>query len=374
MQKTFLFIMLLCTLGVVRAQVVTPPAGSAGAIIGPPGGSLGCIQLYATATTLAGCVTTPAKLGTADPGFTGEVFVIDSATTTTAAFTQFVQEADLNLTADEVAQKVIYSLTTNFNGTHNYEYDIANQTIMNFNGTGKAGVSATLPLALFNGQMNLIGTVTDAWVTDFYAQTTSVAGNVDLAANFWGTFTNVSGTMVKVANVYFPAISNGGTITALYGMWSDAQGGLANQYFPEWYDEAGVWVIHSTNAFNAVYQARPALYNPQFTKFSIAQLNANSYERGVCQWESNVYVCTTEAGAGGGTLRAFQLGDAGVSVTFGGLLTNHSVAFAALGTPANGTQYYCSDCTVTSGIDDTCKATGNGAKADRINGAWKCAQ
>lgn len=51
-------------------------------------------------------------------------------------------------------------------------------------------------------------------------------------------------------------------------------------------------------------------------------------------------------------------------------ITGH--AFAALGTPGNGTEEYCSDCTVTSGIDDTCAASGSGAWAQRINGAWKC--
>jgi hypothetical protein len=53
---------------------------------------------------------------------------------------------------------------------------------------------------------------------------------------------------------------------------------------------------------------------------------------------------------------------------------NGSLVFAALGTPADGVQTYCSDCTVVSGIDNTCANTGTGAMAFRINGAWKCEQ
>lgn len=55
-------------------------------------------------------------------------------------------------------------------------------------------------------------------------------------------------------------------------------------------------------------------------------------------------------------------------------LLNNSAAFAGLGTPSNGTQQYCSDCTVTSALDNTCAASGGGSMAFRIAGAWKCVQ
>lgn len=45
-----------------------------------------------------------------------------------------------------------------------------------------------------------------------------------------------------------------------------------------------------------------------------------------------------------------------------------SVAFASLGTPANGTAIYCSDCTKAT----PCASGGSGAFAKRINGAWDC--
>jgi hypothetical protein len=48
------------------------------------------------------------------------------------------------------------------------------------------------------------------------------------------------------------------------------------------------------------------------------------------------------------------------------------VTFLNLGAPANSAIFYCSNCTVTSGIDNTCAGAGTGAMAFRIDGAWKC--
>jgi hypothetical protein len=45
-----------------------------------------------------------------------------------------------------------------------------------------------------------------------------------------------------------------------------------------------------------------------------------------------------------------------------------STAFASLGTPINGTFYYCNDCTVAN----PCGAGGTGALAKRLNGVWVC--
>lgn len=48
------------------------------------------------------------------------------------------------------------------------------------------------------------------------------------------------------------------------------------------------------------------------------------------------------------------------------------LAFASLGTPADGTFVYCTDCTVTGAGDNTCAGSGTGALAIRLNGAWRC--
>lgn len=53
--------------------------------------------------------------------------------------------------------------------------------------------------------------------------------------------------------------------------------------------------------------------------------------------------------------------------TFVGLLVS-ATAFAALGTPSNGTVLYCNDCTIAN----PCAGSGTGALAKRLNGAWVC--
>lgn len=45
-----------------------------------------------------------------------------------------------------------------------------------------------------------------------------------------------------------------------------------------------------------------------------------------------------------------------------------AVAFASLGTPANGTFAYCSDCTTAN----PCAGSGTGALAKRLNAVWVC--
>lgn len=51
-----------------------------------------------------------------------------------------------------------------------------------------------------------------------------------------------------------------------------------------------------------------------------------------------------------------------------GELTYGAATFSALGTPANGTLAYCSDCTIAN----PCAGSGNGAFAKRLNGVWVC--
>jgi len=45
-----------------------------------------------------------------------------------------------------------------------------------------------------------------------------------------------------------------------------------------------------------------------------------------------------------------------------------AIAFASLGTPANGNFVYCNDCTIAN----PCNSGGTGALAKRLNGAWVC--
>jgi hypothetical protein len=51
-----------------------------------------------------------------------------------------------------------------------------------------------------------------------------------------------------------------------------------------------------------------------------------------------------------------------------GAVTLTAILFANLGTPANGTFYFCSDCTIAN----PCAGAGTGALAKRLNGVWVC--
>lgn len=69
----------------------------------------------------------------------------------------------------------------------------------------------------------------------------------------------------------------------------------------------------------------------------------------------------------------------GSLVTFTGgantaLMSIKAMAFANLGTPADGSMTYCSDCDAPTLIDSTCTSVGGktGSFAARVNGAWKC--
>ena len=81
------------------------------------------------------------------------------------------------------------------------------------------------------------------------------------------------------------------------------------------------------------------------------------------QWSSDISEIGNQAG-GTGTLRETRIIGQDVQIPV--------LAFAGLGTPSNSATAYCSDCTVTSSINDTCAGSGSGAYALRINGGWVC--
>lgn len=66
----------------------------------------------------------------------------------------------------------------------------------------------------------------------------------------------------------------------------------------------------------------------------------------------------------------------GIISLLGGFGAITGVAFADLGTPANGTFTYCSNCTVTTPgppvLNNECATGGDGAFAFRLNGVWRC--
>lgn len=319
------FAFVLCFLGsnMAIAQVVNAPFGTSNAIVGPPGGSAGCVQLYATATTLAGCVGTIAKIGTQDVGFPGEVFVVDTPTTVASGAIQFSENWDLNLVANETGEHLEHYSIMNLNGTVNYSAGGGDAPLwgtVNVNTTGTVGAVGN-PTTGVAGQVDFLAGATGGVVTGLFG-TCQAGFNATLTScsGVWGQVSSTVGDTITNASDFYAQAPLGGSTgyQIFFGYFEEGIGGAAAQAFDEWYDERGVWAIHSINTFNAVYQARPALYNPQFTKFSLTQLNTNSYERIVTQWESNEAVVRTEAGSGAGTLRRLGLGGAGVDILTGG--------------------------------------------------------
>jgi len=75
---------------------------------------------------------------------------------------------------------------------------------------------------------------------------------------------------------------------------------------------------------------------------------------------------TTALNWSSGTLNSAN--DTSISRRAAGEFGWTAVLFAALGTPANGTFCYCSDCTIAN----PCAGSGTGALAKRLNGVWVC--
>jgi hypothetical protein len=160
-----------------------------------------------------------------------------------------------------------------------------------------------------------------------------------------------------------PVVQSGGTVANSFGFYNEDIGpvtGITNPYY-EWFDSTGVFRIKEDNSFDSVGQAIAALYNPQFTKYTPGATNFERLIEG--RWNGNVAEVGAEKG-GTGTLRELRFIGLDVQLP--------TLAFANLATPSNSAEVYCIDCTVTSGTDNTCAASGGGANAFRINGAWKC--
>ncbi len=146
-----------------------------------------------------------------------------------------------------------------------------------------------------------------------------------------------AGTLTEGRGYWVQTPGIGGTFPFYTAFYSDALGGTATNAYSFWANESGVFRIKADNTFNSVYQAIPALYNPQFTKYTAGAVN---YERIILgEWESNVAYVTTEAG-GTGTLRNIQID--GAEVDLG--TTSHLVKIPAASFLFNGLT-----CTVVAG-------------------------
>ena len=72
--------------------------------------------------------------------------------------------------------------------------------------------------------------------------------------------------------------------------------------------------------------------------------------------------------ANGGVKLGATGADVLLSAASANVMTWSGVAFASLGTPANGSFAYCTDCTIAN----PCAGSGTGALAKRLNSVWVC--
>lgn len=109
--------------------------------------------------------------------------------------------------------------------------------------------------------------------------------------------------------------------------------------------------------------------------------DASNYERVRVGFDGTGTVqLQTESAGTGNTSKAINIQTGSASVLIGtvgttrltvrsdGILTVGAVAFASLGTPANGSYVYCNDCTIAA----VCAGAGTGAFAKRLNATWVC--
>lgn len=136
----------------------------------------------------------------------------------------------------------------------------------------------------------------------------------------------------------------------------------------------------ASELYTDVNDPRGAGYIPVLTVSSAT----NNVNKPLLRLGTNDYFYTYERNGGDGALEVdgnqagyssyrFKTTAAGpatktFTINNDGSITLQSILYANLGSPANGTMTYCSDCQQTS----TCAGSGSGAFAKRINGGWVC--
>jgi hypothetical protein len=238
---------------------------------------------------------------------------------------------------------------TELNGTFGYSNNpVALSSSLDYNSTGASTFSSQAPSMAIFGTANLNGaaSITGSLVGVEGSAQVQV-GSLTNAVGVWGWVGNY-GTAIssKTAAFYAQATTTGGTWGASafnVAYFNENQTGIAGvgKDFA-WYSEGGT---------NHLETGSDATVGAEIEQHSATQ--SADLLRVLASDGTTVLSAPADSTGAGRDL---------------------SVAFSSLGTPANATRKYCSDCKVTSGVDDTCTNTGSGAMALRINGAWKCVQ
>lgn len=277
-----------------KGRITAAASGSPGA---PPAGcpGAGSVQLYLTSSTL-GCNVDLLWNS-------GNELVVGDGNSKVAGYAR-LRVADS--TYDYLNTPITYEFDVEAVGTDLDGNSVYGEEIFVSTPTGVTNSFATLQghLIRIDGEAPIGKTI--SLIDNETAITFSGAGTATVIASN-ATYLNNNGTgTVSTAYDYYGQITNtgGGTITTGISYYTLAMGGQATNAYSFWSDEQGVYRIRADNTFNSVYQAIPALYNPQFTKYTPGAAN---YERCIpgCQWETNIAVIATEAG-GTGTLRRLR--------------------------------------------------------------------
>jgi hypothetical protein len=191
------------------------------------------------------------------------------------------------------------------------------------------------------------------------------------------------------SNNNYIGLKSTGTVPASYDFSFPASGGTSGQYLESLGSGITTW---ATPAGGGGYALQPAtvtiqgnqgvtassmtIYTTVVSSQDLVVMSTNNVAVFAVSNSSvtagdYLLVISSVAGGGGPNL---------MTVNTTGVVTLAPNLFANLGTPANGTYEYCSDCTVTTAATCTvnllsscvCAGSGTGAIAKRINGTWLC--
>jgi hypothetical protein len=113
---------------------------------------------------------------------------------------------------------------------------------------------------------------------------------------------------------------------------------------------------NSTSRVLSLFDARSTAHQPTLAVFTPDENNLGGFS-----WDGSDTIFGIKTTVTNGIIKLL-----------GGFGAVTGVAFADLGTPANGTFTFVTDGTVTSGADNTCAGSGTGAFAVRLNSVWRC--
>lgn len=193
------------------------------------------------------------------------------------------------------------------------------------------------------------GAATPAWSTPTWPN----------AATTTGAYLRADGTNFIQSTLILPNAATANQI--VHATASDTYGGTASLTW-----DASTLLTNSSGSANATnWISRTGIdasgeYNEWKTQIT-GSTNWTAIRHVIAAANNSSIRFLTTTDNGSNLVSQFEIGADGELISTG-------TTFAALGTPANGTFIYCSDCTFA----DPCAGSGTGAIAKRLNGAWRC--